>query len=172
MELLSFDDSAPVVKAGGYDALAGLGLKGALLNRQFPGFVTAVSTSTGGMNNIGGPGQGPSFERRPSGAVNVTSVRGNHTFKLGSEWRLEKYPAQAFTNVSGSYSFSTATGVNGNLQPSLQGLTTSQGTTGFAFASFLTGDYTGVTYAQPTDTSTSKQQWGLFVQDTWKLTAG
>ncbi|MEO8100323.1 MAG: TonB-dependent receptor [Acidobacteriota bacterium] len=161
---LSFSDKAPT---NTFDALSKYGLKGSILNRQVPGFITGVVAGAGGMNNFGGPGQGDSFERRPSGSVNITRVQGNHTYKAGAEWRLEKYPARSFTNVSGSYTF----GVNATQQPALNGFTIGQNTqTGFQFASFLIGRASAVTYASPTNSSYSKQQWGLFLQDTWKIT--
>ena len=166
---LNFSDRAPTYE---FDGLTQLGLKGAILNRQVPGFNTSflatnANAVAGGMNNFGGPGQGNSQERRPSGSVNLTRIQGNHTIKGGAEWRLEKYPAQSFTNVSGGYTF----GVNATQQSSLNGLTIGNNTqTGFGFASFLLGGETAVTYASPTSSSYSKQQWGLFLQDTWKLT--
>ena len=161
---LSFSDLAPTHD---FNAQQELGLSGSILNRQVPGFVTAVVAGAGGMNNFGGPGQGNSQERRPSGSVTLTRVQGNHTFKAGSEWRLEKYPAQSFTNVSGSYVF----GVNATQQSALNGLNIGAGQqTGFQFASFLLGGESAVTYAFPTSSSYSKQQWGLFAQDTWKIT--
>jgi len=160
---LSFSDKAPT---NTFDANKAYGLPGAILNRQVPGFTTGVVAGAGGMNQFGGPGQGDSFERRPSGSVNLTRVQGNHTFKAGSEWRLEKYPARSFASVSGAYTF----GINATQQTALNGFTTSQGSTGFQLASFLTGGLSAVTLGAPTNSSYSKQQWGLFAQDTWKIT--
>ncbi|MCU1335840.1 MAG: hypothetical protein JWO19_1421 [Bryobacterales bacterium] len=83
------------------------------------------------------------------------------------EARYEEYPTQTFTNTAGSYVF----GANGaTSQISLTGLTTSQGSTGFPFADYLLGDVTGVTLAVPADIRTSKWQWGVFTQDSWKIT--
>ncbi|MEO8099892.1 MAG: TonB-dependent receptor [Acidobacteriota bacterium] len=161
---LSFSDKAPT---NTFNALSKYGLKGSIVDRQVPGFITGVVAAAGGMNNFGGPGQGDSFERRPSGSVSITRVQGNHTYKAGAEWRLEKYPSRSYTNVSGSYAF----GVNATQQSALNGYVIGVGTqTGFQFASFLLGGASGITYAFPTDASYSKQQWGLFAQDTWKLT--
>ena len=55
-----------------HDVMKELGLKGSILNRQVPGFVTAVVAGAGGMNNFGGPGQANQQERRPSGSVTLT----------------------------------------------------------------------------------------------------
>jgi hypothetical protein len=160
---LSFSDKAPTAD---FNALSAYGLRGAILNRQVPGLVTQVVPSAGGMNQFGGPGQGDSFERRPSGSVNLTRVQGNHTFKFGSEWRLEKYPVRSFANVSGQYTMNA----NATLQTAFNGFTASQGSMGFPFASFLLGGLSGVSLGAPTNSSYSKQQWGLFAQDTWKIT--
>src|SRR5690606_10510908 len=41
---------------------------------------------------------------------------------------------------------------------------------GFEFASFLLGQLSGSTLARPLVAGTSKEQWALFAQDTWKVT--
>lgn len=159
----NFSDKAPVTN---YDALKEIGLRGATLNRTFPQIITGASQATGGLGTIGVGAQSNSFERRPMGTANLTWVKGNHTMKFGAEYRLEKYPAYGFTNVSGTYTF----GSNSTIQSALQGLTTSQGSTGFQFASFLLGHVTGVTLSQPIVSGTSKTQFAWFVQDSWKVT--
>ncbi len=47
--------------------------------------------ATGGMQNIGTSGQLQSqiYEQRPTFNANATWVKGNHTFKFGSELELE-----------------------------------------------------------------------------------
>ncbi len=152
-----------------YNAATQLGLTGATVNRTFPNINVGGSAGNGvgGMNNLGPVNQSTAgSERRPSGVASLTRVKGNHTYKVGGEWRGERYPAQSFTGTAGSYTF----GSNSTQQTALQSLTTSQGSTGFAFASFLMGDVTGYSLSLPTAVSTGKQQWGLFLQDSWKLT--
>ena len=161
----NFNDKSPVTD---YDAFTELGLRGATLNRTFPQINTGTAGTggnAGGMSQIGTGGQGNSFERRPSGNANINWVKGNHTLKIGAEYRLEKYPAYAFTGVSGNYSFGNST-----VQTSLQGINTSQGFTGFNFASFMLGDLSAASLAVVSAAGTSKSQWGLFAQDTWKVT--
>ena len=122
----------------------GLGLTGARINRQFPRFIVtnagfngAATTATGGMNSVGPFTQGPSKERRPSGVANATWVHGNHTYKLGGEWRQERYPATSYTGTTGQYTFAS----NSTMQTALDGVQgTSNGVFGFGFASFLRGD--------------------------------
>jgi hypothetical protein len=158
-----------------YDAVKELGLRGATVNRTFPqiqnvqpnGATGSAGVGTGGMSNLGPGNQSTAgAERRPSGVASLTWVKDNHTFKLGGEWRGERYPAQSFTNTSGTYQF----GSNSTIQNALQNITLSQGTTGFAFASFLMGNVTSYSLALPTAVSTGKQQWALYAQDTWKVT--
>lgn len=162
---LNFDDHAPVTD---YDAFKELGLRGASMNRTFPVMTTGSSLALGGMSTLGPGAQGNQFERRPSGVANLSWVRGNHSLKFGAEYRLEKYPNRGYTNVSGNYSFGTAY----TLLPSIQAasLNLAQGTTGFAFASFLMGGLTGATLTQPLAVATSKSQTAIFIQDTWKVT--
>lgn len=163
---LNFNDPSPTLN---YDAEKELGLKGSTLNRHFPVIsVGSAGVSTGGMNSLGPAAaiQGSTYERRPSGVANVTWVKGNHTYKYGAEWRLERYPARNYSASSGLYTF----GSNSTQQTSLQGLTLSQGLTGFNFASFLMGDLTSVQITQPATSATHKTQIAFFAQDTWKLT--
>jgi hypothetical protein len=159
----NFSDKSPVTN---YDAFKELGLRGATMNRTFPQMnVGSSGAAIGGMSQIGTGGQSNSFERRPAGNVSLSWVKGNHTMKVGAEYRLEKYPAYAFTGVSGNYSFGNST-----IQTSLQGLNVSQGFTGFNFASFMMGDLSAASLAVVSAAGTSKSQWALFAQDTWKLT--
>jgi phage FluMu protein gp41 len=163
---LNFNDPSPTLD---FDAEKELGLKGSTLNRHFPVInVGSAGVGTGGMNNLGPSGaiQGSTYERRPSGVANITWVKGNHTYKYGGEWRLERYPVRNFGASSGLYTF----GSNSTQQTSLQGLTVSQGVTGFPFASFLMGDLTSVQITRPATSATHKTQIAFFAQDTWKVT--
>jgi hypothetical protein len=161
----NFNENAATLN---YDAATQLGLTGATVNRTFPNIIVgSAGNGTGGMNNLGPVNQSTSgSERRPSGLLSLTRVRGNHTYKIGGEWRGERYPAQSFTGTAGSYTF----GSNSTQQTALQSITTSQGSTGFPFASFLMGDVTAYSLSLPTAVSTGKQEWGLYMQDTWKVT--
>jgi hypothetical protein len=153
----------------------GLGLTGARINRQFPrfivtnqGFLGAATQGTGGMSSLGPFVQGPSKERRPSVVLNATWVKGNHTYKIGGEWRQERYPASTFTGATGQY---TLFAPNSTMQTALQGVAgQTTGVFGFGFASFLRGDVSNFFIAQPGSVTLRKSQTALFIQDTWKLT--
>lgn len=169
-----FDDHSPTTD---YDAVKELGLKGATLNRNFPfiqssagvnaaGATVVPSVSTGGLSALGPPSQNPNSQIKPAGNANLLWVRGNHSYKVGAEFRANGYPTYAFTNTAGNYTLgASATG-----QTSLQGLTLSQGSTGFGYASFLLGAVTNITLATPLAAHTGQHQLAFFLQDTWKVT--
>ena len=83
--------------------------------------------------------------------------KNNHTFKIGGEWRAERYPGTFFTGTAGEYGFSalngplsfgSATPTYSTSQIALQDQPApSSGSFGFAFASFLIGDVTAVSLA-------------------------
>jgi len=175
----SFADHAPVLN---FDP-ASIGLSGFLIHRQFPaingmcvqpaGFgQTGCQGPLGGMQNLGEAIQSQNYEEKPTFNANLTWIRGNHTYKIGGEMYLE----QAYT---GSFSTVTmATGLNATSQPftptgSLNGFTQ-----GFGYASWLLGDYGSTTFTGTSSTTQTpqlnyrlgNQQWGFFLQDTWKIT--
>jgi len=151
-----------------YDELKELGLKGGLLPYYFPIIATGVNANTaiGGMNTLGSVFPTRSFERRPSGVVSATYVTGGHTFKLGLDWRMERFPNVIAANSQGTFVF----GPNMTEQPSLQGVSVNQGFDGFEFASFLLGGMSSNTLAAPIGLSNNKSQTALYFQDTWKVT--
>jgi hypothetical protein len=161
-EQQNFDDHAPVTD---YNALKEIGLPGATVNRTFPQFVIAQSLAIGGMNNMGPGAQGPFKEFKPAANANATWVRASHSYKLGAEWRATGFPTYSLSNTSGVYT--TASSATG--QTALQNITTTNGAPGFAYASFLLGDLTAATLNAPIAAKTGQQQWGLFIQDTWKI---
>lgn len=169
-------------KTNDYDA-SQLGLtfsNGAKLPlNSFPRFTSTVVSNPqlGGLNNVGHPGATRQLERYPSTSANLTWIRGNHTFKFGADARQNQQVSIVVANSVGSYSFgtSTATALSGNgvtWQPALNGLTGfsgSSGAVGFPFANFLMGSVTNLTLAVPTEYRKTKQQYGVYIQDTWKV---
>jgi len=167
-----FADHAPVRD---YDPFAQLGLKGGTLIRQFPVInIGSAGVNFGGLSG-GSGGMGPvvqsttGSERRPEWNSNATLVRGNHTFKLGAEARYERYPIVNTGSTAGNYTFGGGPTDQIAMTSAFSGL---QNATirGFAFAGFLLGDVTALTLSQPTEIRTAKAEWGLFLQDNWKVT--
>ncbi|MEI9814865.1 MAG: TonB-dependent receptor [Acidobacteriota bacterium] len=155
-----------------YDSFKELGLTGQTLARNFPRIAMgAIPTGSsldalGGMSSLGTTTQQHFWERRPSGNASATYVKGAHTYKVGAEYRLEKFPNTDFSNTNGVYTF----GFNWTQQPSLQNVTTNQGFTGFPLASFLLGGMSGASQFSPIAAGNSKSQTAIYIQDTWKAT--
>ncbi len=176
----TFFDRAPVLN---FDP-ASIGLSGFLIHRQFPsitgmctpppGFGATGCAGLGGMQNLGEAIQTLNHEEKPTFNANATWIRGNHTYKLGAEMYLEQAYNGAFSTVT------MATGLNATSMPFVPTGSLNGFTQGFGYASFLLGDYgttAPFTGALSSTNQTAQlnyrqgsQQWGLFLQDTWKIT--
>jgi hypothetical protein len=173
----SFSDRAPSLN---FDPTQ-FGLTGFIQHRQTPSVtgMCAVAASavlggatgcaSGGMQNIGTSGQLQSqiYEQRPTFNANVTWVKGKHTFKIGAELELE-------STIGGNADFSgatLATGTGPTSQPFTPTVSFNGFTQGLGYASFLLGDFSSVTQTPSYLFSREGfQQWGLFAQDSWKVT--
>jgi hypothetical protein len=162
-------DASPVTD---FNPLRDIGLRGPFaVNRNFPRMTFDVATvATGGMSSMGALFQTQQMLQKPQGNLSLTWVRKNHTIKLGAEGRTEGNPqitwGQPPWSNSGSYTFAGAS-VN---QTALQGVNLTQGTTGFSYAGFLLGRVTTYAVGVPAVYRFGKQQWALFLQDSWKVT--
>jgi hypothetical protein len=170
----NFFDDAPILN---FNAAQTFGLVGATVNRNVPVFSglcpptpgnanTVTCTAAGGMYNMGPiAGQGHQFYEKPSGNMSGTWVKGSHTYKAGAEVYFLAIPAIPYTNTNGNYGFSA----NETNEPYLVGRTFTGGTPGFAYASFLLGLVDNFNIAAPAEYRNAKQQWGVFLQDSWKI---
>ena len=172
-----FDDHAPFTSFKPSD----FGLSGFVNPRQFPSFTGncvipfgATSCSGyGGVQNIGTSGQIQTlnYEEKPSFTANVTWIRGNHTFKGGAELYLEQVYNGSFAGVTLNTGATTgSTGVGATAQPFTPLVSFAGFTQGFGFANFLLGDYTSTAQTPQLNYRQGNQQWGMFIQDTWKAT--
>lgn len=97
-----FKDNAPVLD---FDAFKEIGLKGGTLNRTFPQMAglggsppllaptgTPNTAARGGMKDMGPGAQSRSLLLKPSANASLTWVRNNHTYKFGSEFRIDGFP--------------------------------------------------------------------------------
>ena len=150
------------------------GLTGFIQHRQFPS-VTGLCAGTlcaggyGGMQNIGTSGQLQSYihEERPTFNANATWVKGAHRFKAGAELELEGVIGYN-ANISG---VTLATGVGPTSQPFAPAVSFNGYTQGFGYGSFLLGDFTSINQTPNfVGVRNGYQEWGLFVQDSWKVT--
>jgi hypothetical protein len=183
----SFNDHAPFLN---FNPTA-FDLSGFLENRQFPSLtglcgqlIGPPGTPTnciqgaignysgfGGIQNIGTSGQiqSQNFEEKPSFNANLTWVKGAHTFKFGAEMYLEQVYTGAFSGVT--LSAVSPSGIPTATAEPFTPTTNFNGyNMGFGFASFLLGDYASVTQTPSEFTREGNQQWGVFAQDSWKVT--
>ena len=152
-----------------------LGLTGYPVSDRFPSMTVRNAFSpninellTGGY----GPGVGPPFiatiyEEKPTGNINLTWVKGNHTYKFGGELTLEGYPEYSKWRSNGQFNFSQAQTADPwqNFLP----LNTAN-PTGFTYASFMLGLVDSLQSSPYTQTRLGSHQLGLYAQDTWKVT--
>ncbi len=182
----SFNDHAPFLN---FDPSA-FDLSGFLNHRNFPSLTGlcgqligppgtptsciqgAIGTASGfgGMQNVGTSGQiqSQNYEEKPSFNANLTWVKGAHTFKFGAEMYLEQGYTGAFSGVTlAALSNGVATAT---AQPFTPTTNFNGYNMGFGFADFLLGDYSSITQTPAEFTREGSQEWGLFAQDSWKVT--
>jgi hypothetical protein len=154
-----------------FNPLQEIGLKGIRINRSFPRMTfDGVNAAVGGMNSMGALFQTQQMRQKPQANASLTWVRDNHTYKIGGEWRIEGNPelsyAQPPWHVGGVFGF-TASATN---QTALEDVALTRGSTGFSYASFLLGRITTFGIGAPAAYRQGRQQYALFIQDTWKIT--
>lgn len=148
-----------------YDAAGLLGFKGSAVGGGFPR-ITGLTSNQGGMFGMGPTNANYYWYGKLTAPLSVTWVKGNHTFKLGGEYRLESYTDRNTRGASGVLNFTA----NESGLPSTQGQNLGGGNVGFPYASFLLGAVNNGTVNAPQDPQWRNSRWGLFLQDTWKFT--
>ncbi|MBZ5579686.1 MAG: TonB-dependent receptor [Acidobacteriia bacterium] len=154
-----------------------LGLTGFFKPDRFPGIGgifrggSLGNGITGGWLANGG-GVGPAFiaflwEEKPTANTTLTWVKGNHTFKFGGELIIDGYPEKSAWRANGSFAISNAETSDPwqNLQP-----LNFPNPTGFNYASFMLGSPDQLTLSPLTQTKTGTHSFGLYAQDSWKVT--
>ncbi|MCU1339269.1 MAG: Cna B-type protein, partial [Bryobacterales bacterium] len=129
-----------------YDAEKELGLKGGLLHLLLPRIASLSDPLLGGMKDFGEttPAVYP-VTQTPTFVAYLTSVKNNHTFKFGSEFKTEGSIAPAIGN-DGSYTFAADQTGQPFQQTPVQGANV-----GLGYASFLLGQVKTVGMTGPTD---------------------
>ncbi|MCX6633315.1 MAG: TonB-dependent receptor [Candidatus Solibacter sp.] len=157
-------DTVPPISAE-YDNTQ-LGIVGSPGN-GFPRFGVLGDNVYGGMGIAFGPGSRNLFiGRRLSGSPSLSWVHGNHTYKIGAEWKYETTNSASKTNLSPAYGYSgaeTAQPLYGQVLPTGTGI-------GSTWASFLLGQYDSVTAGNGQTLFYRRTSWGMYVQDSWKVT--
>ena len=156
-----------------YDAAGQLGLKGSATG--FPQITGLTSTqggflftnSSGGTTSTIGPtNAGVYHNDKPTAVGSATWVRGNHTYKTGAEWRRDLWTDVENVGTTGVYNVLAAE----TALPYLQATTLGGGNIGFPYASFLLGAIDNATVKNRQDPQLRKAAWGVYLQDTWKVT--
>jgi hypothetical protein len=177
--MIYFYDHGPWTHSGKtVDCQAMLKLDGCIGSYNFPTIIAGNVTSPqvlGGMQQLGNAlAHAATHTERPSANANLTWIRGNHTFKGGAEawWQAQitAPPTGVGLNFgvlsgtsNGSVTGAGATGIPASL-------VTGAYSAGFPYANFLLGEVTSATQYAPVDARMFKQQWALFLQDSWKIT--
>jgi hypothetical protein len=160
----SFSDRAPFLK---FDPTQ-FGLVGFLHPRQFPSIEPcgALCGAYGGMQAIGTAGQGQSttLEEKPTYNLNVTWIHGKHSYKFGGSLVEEATNPTTYSGVT------LASGAAATSQPFTSTQSLNGFGTGFAYASWLLGDYSSSAQSAQLDPRNHDSDWALFVQDSWKVT--
>jgi len=104
---------------------------------------------------------------KPTFNTNLTWVKGNHTYKVGATALFEGIQSLNVSRADGQFGFSA-----------LQTSDPWQGTqafanfasSGFGYASFLLGQTNSASSAAPADVRLGMHSFGLYIQDSWKIT--
>lgn len=158
------DSAAPDVLD--YDAVGQLGFRGSATNPAGFPRITGLESPQGGSNlNFGPSNANKYYNDKWTSVASVSYVRGNHTYKLGGEFRLDIWTDRNSRGAQGILNFNAAqTGL-----PSTQGQNLQGGNVGFPYASFLLGLVNTASVNAVQDPQWRKKTWGLFLQDTWKV---
>jgi hypothetical protein len=134
----------------------------------FPDVFGASSGSLGGL----GVGMGAGFaaiwqkDTKPTFTNSFTWVKGNHTYKFGGELIFEGLPIANASRSDGEFGFATQE----TADPFSTANTYANGSTGFAYASFLLGAYNNLAVSPQDTLRLGNHSFGLYAQDSWKVT--
>ncbi|MDE3195763.1 MAG: TonB-dependent receptor [Acidobacteriota bacterium] len=160
-------DSSPA-EVLDYDAAGKLGIKGSATNPS--GFPELIFNGSG-EQTLGPTNANSYFDGTFTASTSLTWVHGNHTSKIGGEWRLASWTDRNSRGAQGVYQFQpdeTADPYNNTSTVNGNGIA---GHTGNSYASFLLGLVDTATVNSVQDPQLRRQAWGLFIQDTWKITS-
>jgi hypothetical protein len=104
---------------------------------------------------------------KPTFNTNLTWVKGNHTYKLGATALFEGIQSVNDSRAQGEFTFSAQQTSDPwqNGQP----FANAAGS-GFGYASFFLGSALTVATAAPADVRLGTHSYGIYIQDSWKVT--
>jgi hypothetical protein len=146
---------------------ASIGLNGSYTT-GFPTINSLGNSTVGGFSTSYGMGVGApvvNLADKPTVVLNATNVRGNHTYKIGIQWRLD-------TTINKNAIAAPTYGFSGNetALPYLQSTTVGGNTIGLPYASFMLGLVDSASVPPTQDPDYRKHSTALYLQDTWKVT--
>lgn len=144
----------------------------------FPYMAGMYSTNGGGWSGGGGfpavTNTGVAFtltpeanDYKPTFNANLTWVHGNHTYKLGATALFEGIQSINSSRADGQYAFAQQQTADPwqNGQPFAN-----VASSGFGYASFFLGDANTVSTAAPANVRLGTHSYGIYIQDSWKIT--
>ncbi|MEO5926237.1 MAG: TonB-dependent receptor [Bryobacteraceae bacterium] len=155
-----------------FDAAKEIGFTGSATDPG--GFPRITNLATGTNNAFGGMSltMGPQnanlyYNDKATGVASLTIASGNHSYKMGAELRIDSLTDRNTRGAQGVLDFNRAqTGL-----PATQGIALPAGTgVGLNYASFMLGLTNSTQVNAIQDPQWRKTAWGLYVQDTWKVT--
>ena len=149
-----------------YDAIGKLGLVGSATGVGFPAISGLGVNNQGGAGNYGPGTADHQFTDKLSFTASASYIRGNHTYKIGAEYKQDVYSDLNVQGSQGQYSF----GNGPTAVPYLNNSSVGGGSIGAGYASFLLGQVTYSNVNAPKNTQLRRTAWGLYLQDNWKVT--
>lgn len=104
---------------------------------------------------------------KPTFNTNLTWVKGNHTYKLGASALFEGIQSLNESRADGQFNFAAAqTSDPWQVTQPFANFASS----GFPYASFLLGQTSSASSAAPADVRLGMHSYGIYLQDSWKVT--
>ena len=156
-----------------YDSTQLFGKNTFYVVNQFPNITPGGDAVKGGMALSGalfGSLGNTSFalwqkDTKPTATASLTWVKGNHTFKFGGEAVFEGLPGNMSWRSKGIFGFGQAE----TADPFATAYAYTNGATGFAYASFLLGQYNSLQVQPLSEIRLGDHTLGFYAQDTWKV---
>jgi hypothetical protein len=149
-----------------YDAAGLLGIIGAP-GTGYPRLGGLGNSTFGGMSGpTGAANRGLYLQVKPTGVIQVSHIRGSHTYKAGGEWKIDTFTNISEAGLAPALNFASTQ----TAQPLYGTINLPGGTSiGNGFASFLLGYFDSASIGNRSAPQYRRSGWGFFVQDTWKI---
>jgi len=113
-------------------------------------------------------GQVRAVEIKPTFNASLSWVKGNHSYKFGSEARIEAFYDDTFTGTTGNFTIGADQTANPYFSDA--GVAINGGALGFPLASLMLGRVTSYNLTALSRLRGGRHYLNFFAQDTWKIT--